>query len=32
MIVWVFKDEVADSASFKEKCAITIKDNVYEVM
>ena len=32
MIVWVFKDEVADNAPFAQKCAITIKDNVYEVM
>ena len=32
MIVWVFKDEVADSAPFSEKCAATIKDNAYEVM
>lgn len=31
-IVWVFKDEVADAAPFNEKCAATIKDNVYEVM
>ena len=32
MIVWVFKDEVADAAPFNEKCAATIKDNVYEIM
>ena len=32
MIVWVFKDEAADNAPFTEKVAITIKDNVYEVM
>jgi len=32
MIVWVFKDEVADGAPFSEKCAVTIKDNVYEIM
>lgn len=32
MIVWVFKDEAADNAPFKEKVAVTIKDNVYEVM
>ncbi len=32
MIVWVFKDEVADTAPFAQKCAVTIKNNVYEVM
>jgi len=32
MIVWVFKDEAADHAPFTEKVAVTIKDNVYEVM
>jgi hypothetical protein len=32
MIVWVFKDEVPDSAPFSQKCAVTIKDNVYEIM
>jgi len=32
MIVWVFKDEVADGAPFSQKCAVTIKDNVYEIM
>jgi hypothetical protein len=32
MIAWVFKDEVADTAPFKEKCAVTIKDNIYQVM
>jgi hypothetical protein len=32
MIVWVFKDEVADSAPFSQKCAVTIKNNVYEIM
>jgi len=32
MIVWVFKDEAADNAPFTEKVAVTIKDNVYEVM
>ena len=31
MIAWVFKDEVADSAPFSEKCAATIKNNVYEI-
>ena len=32
MIVWVFKDEVPDNAPFSQKCAVTIKDNVYEIM
>ncbi len=32
MIVWVFKDEVPDAAPFNEKCAATIKNNVYEIM
>jgi len=32
MIVWVFKDEAPDTAPFNEKCAVTIKNNVYEVM
>lgn len=31
MIVWVFKDEVPDSAPFKEKCAVKMYDNNYEV-
>ena len=32
MIVWIFKDEAPDNAPFNEKCAVTIKNNVYEVM
>jgi hypothetical protein len=32
MIVWIFKDEAADNAPFNEKCAVTIKNNAYEVM
>ena len=32
MIAWVYKDEVADSAPFKEKCAVKIRDNAYEVI
>ena len=32
MIAWVFKDEVPDAAPFAQKCSVTIKDNVYEVM
>ncbi len=32
MIAWVFKDEIADTAPFTEKCSISIKDNVYTVM
>lgn len=32
MIAWVFKDEIADTAPFTEKCSVTIKDNVYTVM
>ena len=32
MIVWIFKGEVADDAPFNEKCAATVKDNVYEIM
>lgn len=32
MVAWVFKDEVADAAPFKEKCAVKIRDNAYEVI
>lgn len=31
MIAWVFKGEAADSAPFKEKCAVKIRNNEYEV-
>lgn len=30
MIAWVFKDEVANAAPFKQKCAAKIYDNIYE--
>ena len=30
VIAWVFKDEAADNAPFKEKCAVKIYDNIYE--
>lgn len=32
MIAWVYKGEAADNAPFKEKCAVKMKDNNYEVI
>jgi hypothetical protein len=32
MIAWVYRGEANNMASFKEKCAVKIRDNVYEVI